>query len=60
MSTIRGLLKALTPTVQPRHVRDEAYLAQAVDLHDLERRMRELDDRARGISQDLVYSLGLR
>jgi hypothetical protein len=60
VSTFLGLLKALVPTVQPRLVRDEAYLAQSVDIYDLERRMQELDRQQRGVSQDLVYSLGLR
>jgi hypothetical protein len=55
-----GLLRALVPTVEPRLVRDEAYLAQSVDIYDLERRMEELERRSRGVSQDLVYSLGLR
>jgi hypothetical protein len=60
VSTLLGLLKALVPSIETGPVRDEAYLADAVDICDLERRMRELDRRARGVSQDLVFSLGLR
>jgi hypothetical protein len=60
MSKLLELIKALMPTIESQHVRDEAYLAESVDIYDLERRMREIDRRGRNTSQDLTFSLGLR
>ena len=60
MSKVFELIKALMPRIEPQHLRDEAYLAESVDIYDLERRMREIDQRGRNASQDLIFSLGLR
>ena len=60
MSKLFGLIQALLPDVEPQQARDQAYLAQSVDIYDLERRMRELDQRSRGAGNDLTFSLGLR
>jgi len=45
MSKLLELIKALKPSTEPQRVRDEAYLAESVDIYDLERRMREIDCR---------------
>jgi hypothetical protein len=47
MSAIKRLIHALLPTMPSQHERDEAYLGEAVDIYDLERRMRHLDQRGR-------------
>jgi hypothetical protein len=57
MSKLLRLIKALTPSIEPRRVRDEAYLAESVDIYDLERRMREIDYRGQNGSGS--FSLGL-
>lgn len=46
MSRIFQFIKTLLPNVQSTQDRDEAYLAEAVDVFDLERRMRQIDSRA--------------
>ncbi len=46
MSPLTRLIRSLIPHVETQEERDEAYLAEAVDLYDLERRMREIDARA--------------
>jgi Protein of unknown function (DUF3563) len=48
MTTLLNLLTALLPSIESQRERDEAYMAASVDLHDLERRMREIDERGRG------------
>jgi hypothetical protein len=60
MSRLFELIKALIPRFEPQHVLNEAYLSEAVDIYDLERRMRELDHRSRHASTDVTFSLGLR
>jgi Protein of unknown function (DUF3563) len=57
MNTLLNLLKSLLPAIESQQERDEAYLAAAVDMHDLERRMREIDGRGR--SQATYAGLGL-
>lgn len=40
------IIEMLNAFLRPEQAaRDEAYLAESVDIYDLERRMRELDDR---------------
>jgi len=46
--------------MQSQNERDEAYLAEAVDIYDLERRMREIDSRGCYLASGSTYSLGLR
>ena len=50
----------MLPEIEPQRNRDQAYLAQSVDIYDLERRMREIDQRGRSAASDLTFSLGLR
>lgn len=47
MTTLLNFLKSLVPSIESQQERDSAYLADAVDLNDLERRMREIDARGR-------------
>ena len=60
MSKLFGLIQAMLPEIEPQQARDQAYLAQSVDIYDLERRMREIEQRGRGAANDLTFSLGLR
>jgi len=60
MSSLCGLIKAFLPQIESQQERDEAYLAQSVDLYDLERRMRELDARGRAHPRAVALSIGLR
>ena len=60
MSKFLGLIQAMLPQIEPQQARDQAYLAQSVDIYDLERRMREIDQRGRCAANDLTFSLGLR
>jgi hypothetical protein len=59
VSKLFGLIEAILPEIEPQQVRDQAYLAESVDIYDLERRMREIDQRGRS-ANDLTFSLGLR
>jgi hypothetical protein len=52
MSAILRLFTAIFPLAAAYFDRDEAYLAQAVDIYDLERRMREIDRGDRGGLRD--------
>jgi Protein of unknown function (DUF3563) len=47
MTNLLNFLKSLLPSIESQQERDEAYMAQAVDIYDLERRMREIDERGR-------------
>jgi hypothetical protein len=60
VSRLLGLIEAIFPEIEPQQARDEAYLAESVDIYDLERRMREIDQRGRSAASDLTFSLGLR
>lgn len=60
MSALTELIKALLPDVESQAERDEAYLSASVDLYDLERRMREIDDRAHTLATGLQFGLVLR
>jgi len=60
VSKLLGLMQAMLPHIEPQQARDEAYLAQSVDIYDLERRMREIEQRGRAAASDLTFSLGLR
>lgn len=44
----------------PQSARDEAYLAAAADLEELERRLKALENRGRRATPDLAFALGLR
>ena len=60
MSKFFGLIQAILPEIEPQQARDQAYLEQSVDIYDLERRMREIEQRGRSAANDLTFSLGLR
>ncbi len=47
MSNLINLLKSLLPSIASQEDRDQSYMADAVDVQDLERRMRNLDERGR-------------
>jgi hypothetical protein len=55
MSTVMQLLKALLHRNGQRDVSDEAYLANAVDIHELERRMRAIEERGRSPLSDMHF-----
>lgn len=46
MSHLVELIKTLVPHVPSQQERDEAYLSEAVDIFDVERRMWEIDHRS--------------
>lgn len=46
MFALFKLLASLLPSVPTQQQRDEAYLSQATDIYDLERRITEIDHRA--------------
>lgn len=58
MSYFYQLIKHLLPAIQSQRERDESYLAESVDIYDLERRMREID--CRGRSRCVPPGLGWR
>ena len=60
MTKLMNLLKSLLPTVESQKERDEAYMADAVDIYDLERRMREIDARGRENWSPIVHGLYAR
>ena len=60
VSRLFGLIQAILPEIEPQQARDQAYLAESVDIYDLERRMREIEQRGRAAASDLTFSLGLR
>jgi Protein of unknown function (DUF3563) len=60
MTTLISFLKSLRPSVESQQERDEAYLAGSVDLHDLERRMREIDGRGRKNWSPIAHGLYAR
>jgi hypothetical protein len=60
MSNLLSLLRSVLPTIESQADRDEAYLAAAVDLRDLERRMREIDDRGRADLSPIASGLYVR
>jgi len=47
MSPIIELIKALVPHIPSQQEMDQEYLNDAVDIYDVERRMWEIDHRAR-------------
>ena len=47
MDSFLNLIKSLAFGPSPQAACDEAYLAEASDIYDLERRMRSLDQRGR-------------
>ncbi len=60
MKTILNILKSFLPTIASQQERDEDYLAGAVDICDLERRMRDIDERGRGNVAPIALGLYAR
>ena len=60
MFRLLELTKAVKPSMEAQHVREEAHLPESVDVIDLERRMRGFDHRDRDGPQDLGLPPGLR
>ena len=60
MNTLLNILKSLRPSIESQQERDDAYMAGAVDLHDLERRMREIDARGRTNWSPIAHGLYAR
>jgi len=59
MSTFIELIRAIVRSLDSPHEPDEAYLAAAVDIQDLERRMRAIDSRGRQVPTDVALGVGL-
>jgi hypothetical protein len=59
MSYFIKLLKALMSLTPSQRERDESYLAEALDVADLERRIREIEARGRHATSDVPFVLGL-
>jgi hypothetical protein len=57
MTKLLQVLKSLLPAVESQQEQDEAYLADSVDIYDLERRMREIDQRGRLSASALIFGL---
>jgi hypothetical protein len=60
MTTLLNFLKSFLPVIESQHELDEAYLAGAVDIYDLERRMREIDERGRRNPSPIALGLYAR
>ena len=60
MTPILQFLKSLLPVAESQRDRDEAYLAESVDIHDLERRMRSIDERGRNRNGGIALGLYAR
>ena len=58
LKNIYAIFTALLPRMPHQQDRDDAYLAEAVDIYDLERRMRELDQRGRYSRESLPLNPG--
>jgi len=59
MSDFLKLLKTLMPAMPSQRECDEAYLAEAQNLADLEQRIRDIEARGRHAISDVPFGLGL-
>jgi len=59
MSHFVDFLRTLVPFMRSQRDRDETYLAEAMDLYDLERRIRQVEARGREATSDAPLRLGL-
>lgn len=57
MKSLLDLIKSLRPSIEGPQDREAAYLAGAVDICDLERRLREIDRRGRGTWSAIAHGL---
>jgi hypothetical protein len=60
MKTLLKFLESFLPVIEPQRERDERYLAGAVDIYDLERRMHDIDARGRGRQSPIAVGLYAR
>lgn len=60
MTTILNFLKSLLPVIESQRERDEAFLAEALDIQDLECRMRAIDERGRNRNGGITFGLYAR
>jgi len=59
MSMVIQLIKALTLNIRSQNDLDDVYLSESADVYDLERRMREIDQRSRRPTPGLACGLSL-
>lgn len=57
MSKFIQLIKALAPSIRSQKDLNDAYLSESTSVYDLERRMREIDQRGRRPSRGPASSL---
>jgi hypothetical protein len=55
MSKLIEIIKSFLPAFKSQHDMEEAFLSEASDVSDLERRMRLIDSDARESASGLVY-----
>jgi hypothetical protein len=60
MFPLLKFLQSLFSRAEPRHDFDETFLAGSVDIYDLERRMRTLDERGRNPTGGIALGLYTR
>lgn len=53
------LIVSLMPNIKSQKDFDDAYLSDSADIYDLERRMREIDQRSSSASLGLAYGQNL-
>jgi len=53
------LIVSLMPNIKSQKDFDDAYLSYSADIYDLERRMREIEQRTSSTSRDLAYGQNL-
>ena len=53
------LIKTLAPNIKPQKDLDDAYLSNAADVYDVERRLREIDRGSRRDSRGLACRTSL-
>jgi hypothetical protein len=58
MSNFLDFLRTLVPFMRSQRERDETYLAEAMDLYDLERRIRQVEAKGRQASGEVPIGLG--
>ena len=60
MNHLLSILTSVLPSAESPSARDEAYIAAAADLHDVERRVREIDARGRENWSPIAFGLYTR
>jgi hypothetical protein len=60
MPLLLKMLQALFPGAESERAADDAFLSESIDIHDLECRMRTLDERGRNPSGGIALGLYTR